>query len=136
MNRRILWAVFLVVGGCQPARPSGPEAAYRAFEDAVTHQNAAGAWALLSASSQRGIEARVKAASEAFPGQIAPEPSSVLIQSGVRTVAGAVTVKSHDGRHAVLEIALDSGRRDVEMVEENGQWRVALPLAIAAMDRK
>ncbi|HVP68134.1 MAG TPA: hypothetical protein VMT17_12810 [Anaeromyxobacteraceae bacterium] len=121
-------AALLLAAGC--TRDLGPEGAYRSLARAVSDRDADGAWALLSAGTQRWLEERAARAAAAAPGVVAPSARALLLGDAAAGVVppAAISVASRSLDRAVLSVAPAGGgaSRDVVAVREGGRWRIDL----------
>ncbi len=130
--RLVVVALSFALGACARAPSDSPEAAYRAFAEALRRGDGRTAYAALSSATRERVEARTRAVSEASQGLVKNDPALVFFQSGTRPgPLGELTRVSADDAQAVLEVAGASGPQEVKLVRESGRWLVDLsdPLA-------
>jgi len=118
-----------LLAGCAPRDPP-PDAVYRAFARATADHDAEAAWALLSASTRRWLEAGAAAAAARAPGVVAAAGPRLLLgdaASGVRPVK-EIEILRQDGEQALLRV-VDAGgaAAQVTLVREGGGWRLEIP---------
>ncbi len=128
MVMRLLAVVVLVTvaAGCRREAANSPEAAYRAFIEAVQKGNTRKAWQSLSPATRRSVEVRSKAISEASKGVVRDEPELLLFQGTRPGPLGEVTQVKADETSALLKVASASGSREVKLVKDSGKWLIDL----------
>ncbi len=128
MVMRLIAVVLLVTvaAGCRREPANSPEAAYRAFIEAVQKGNTRKAWQSLSASTRQKVEERSKAISEASKGVVRDEPELLLFQGTRPGPLGEVTQVKADDTSALLKVASAAGPREVKLVKDSGKWLIDL----------
>ena len=124
-----LFAVVLLVtvaAGCRREPANSPEAAYRAFIEAVQKGDTRKAWQSLSPATRQKVEERSKAISEASKGAVRDEPELLLFQGTRPGPLGDITQLTADDTSAVLKVASASGAREVKLVKDSGKWLIDL----------
>jgi hypothetical protein len=128
MRALALLALLALAPAC--ARELGPEASYRALVKAMAERDADRAWSLLSAASQKRLDALARAAAARAPGVVPASGRQLLIGDAALASPSLVSVslQSQSGDRAALQVE-EAGRapRRVVMVREGGRWRVELP---------
>ena len=137
MVMRTLWGVLLLLlagSACRREPAGSPEAAYRAFVDALQKGNSRKAWTSLSKQTQQKVEARSKQIAEASKGVVRDEPELLLFQGSRPGQIGEVTQVKADDTSAVLKVASASGTREVKMVKDSGKWFIDLSDTLEGSD--
>lgn len=120
-----------LLGGlaCAP-RDLAPEAAYQAFARAAAERDAEAGWALLSRPSRERLDARARAAAARAPGVVAESGQRLLFGDAALGVHPPREVKllRHDADRVTLRVVDAGGAAgEVQMVREEGAWRLELP---------
>ncbi len=125
---RLIAVVLLVTVavGCRAEPANSPEAAYRAFIEAVQKGNTRKAWQSLSPATRQKVEERSKAIAEASKGVVRDEPELLLFQGTRPGPLGEVTQVKADDTSALLKVASASGAREVKLVKDSGKWLIEL----------
>ena len=125
---RLGWLVVIGICACERNAPRPPEElAYRTFAEAVRRGDSAAAWGGLSQTTQRLMEAKAKAVSEASNGAVKNEPALMMFQSGTRPAPlGEVKVLESDGGTTVILVTSSGENHHVVMVREGDRWAVDL----------
>lgn len=131
MPMRFVWLAGLgvlvaVAAGCRREPANSPEAAYRAFIEAVQKGNTRKAWGSLSAATRLKVEERSKAIAEASKGVVRDQPELLLFQGTRPGPLGEVTQVKVDETSALLQVASASGPREVKLVKDAGKWLIDL----------
>jgi hypothetical protein len=129
MVTRVMGVVVLlaVTASCRREPANSPEAAYRAFIEAVQKGNTRKAWASLSHRTRQKVEERSKAIAEASKGVVRDEPEQLLFQGTRPGPLGEVTQVKADDTSALLRVASASGpAREVKLVKDSGKWLIDL----------
>lgn len=101
--------------------------AYRSLLAAVQRDDEARAFALLSERSRTALTARAEELAKASGGTLRPTPVDLLLADPRPPGAAQVSVRSEDGRTAVLAVTGYGGVQEVHLVNEAGHWRVCIP---------
>jgi len=132
----------LSVAACQKGPPTTPEAAFRAFGDAVKRQDARSAFELLGPKSRAALEARSKALAVESKGAVRDEPALLAFRTPAQPApVVSIVVAQADEAAAVLEVktcrqALDASgacpagadvQERVTMTKVGQRWGVELP---------
>lgn len=134
-SRRLLSSIVLAVAlvGCKP--PPGPDDVYRAFAAAARAGDSGQVYGLLSERSRAAYDAEAKALAAREPGVSSNGRDLVLgdLSAGAPRITKLVMLRESP-LSAVLEITVEGSDRmgEVEMVHEQGSWRVVLPNSKAA----
>lgn len=129
-RRAFAAAALLFALACK--RPPGPADAYRQFAAAVREGRSDVAWEHLSKGSRAALDAEARALAARAPGVVpARGQDLVLGDAAFRSppVKSAVVVReSADAAVVAVEVAGEA-KREVELVREDGAWRVVIPPA-------
>lgn len=129
--RRFLAAILLVstmglAWGCN-ASASSPEQAFRSFVGKLQAGDVDGAWDLLSRDSQDELSRIVHERSVESGGAIPDDPKRVILQDASLTrPIDEVEVEALEGDRAILTVRSGGETMPVQMVREEGRWKVAL----------
>lgn len=124
---RLLALLLLASAGCHRFPDDTPVEAYRSMLSAVQRDDDARTLSLLSEQSRSALLARAETLTRASGGSLHPLPVD-LLQADPRPPGPAqVSVKSEDGRTAVLAVTSHGAVQEVHLVNEAGHWRVVIP---------
>ena len=101
--------------------------AYRSLLSAVQRDDDARTLALLSERSRTALLARAETLTQKSGGSLHPAPVDLLQADPRPPGPTQMTVKSEDGRTAVLAVTTHAGVQEVRLVNEAGHWRVVIP---------
>ena len=101
--------------------------AYRSLLSAVERDDDARTLALLSEQSRSALQQRAQTLARASGGSLHPAPVDLLQADPHPPGPTQVTVKSEDGRTAVLAVTTHGAVQEVRLVNEAGHWRVVIP---------
>jgi hypothetical protein len=124
---RLLVLLLLASAGCHRFPDDTPLDAYRSLLSAVQRDDDARTLALLSEASRSALLARADTLNRASGGALHPLPVDLLQADPRPPPAAQVSVKSDDGRTAVLAVAAHGTVQEVRLVFEAGHWRVVIP---------
>jgi hypothetical protein len=124
---RFLALLLLASAGCHRFPDDTPVEAYRSLLSAVQRDDDARTLSLLSERSRTALVARAGALTRASGGSLKPVPVDLLQADPRPPGPTQVTVKSEDGRSAVLAVTTHGGVQEVHLVNEAGHWRVVVP---------
>jgi len=124
---RLLALLLLASAGCHRFPDDTPVEAYRSLLSAVQRDDDAHTLALLSERSRSTLLARADTLNKASGGSLHPAPVDLLQADPRPPGPTQVTVKSEDGRTAVLAVTTHGGVQEVHLVNESGHWRVVIP---------
>lgn len=132
---RVAITLWLLLGACAREPAGSPEAAYRAFAEALRRGDGRTAYAALTPATKAKIEARSKEVSQASGGLVKDDPALIFFQSGTPPgPIGQVKRVSGDDAVAVLEVAGAQGPQRVKLVHETGRWLVDLSESLERRD--
>jgi hypothetical protein len=124
---RLLALLLLASAGCHRFPDDTPVEAYRSLLSAVQRDDDTRTLSLLSEQSRSALLARAETLTRASGGSLHPLPVD-LLQADPRPPGPAqVSVKSEDGRTAVLAVTSHGAVQEVHLVNEAGHWRVVIP---------
>jgi hypothetical protein len=124
---RLLALLLLASAGCHRFPDDTPVDAYRSLLSAVQRDDDARTLALLSEASRSALVARAETLNRASGGALHPLPVDLLQADPRPPAAAQVSVKSEDGRTAVLAVTTHGAVQEVHLVNEAGHWRVVIP---------
>ena len=124
---RLLALLLLAAAGCHRFPDDTPVEAYRSLLSAVQRDEDARALALLTERSRSALTARAEELTRASGGTLRPAPMDLLLADPRPPAAGQLSVRSDDGRTAVLAVTSHGGVQEVHLVREAGHWRVSIP---------
>ncbi len=101
--------------------------AYRSLLSAVQRDEDARALALLTERSRAALRARAEEITRDSGGALHPSPMDLLLADPKPPAPGQLSVRSDDGRTAVLAVTSHGEVQEVHLVREAGHWRVAIP---------
>lgn len=125
----LLAAFALLLPGCERELP--PDATYRALVRAMADGDEEGAWRLLASPTRARLEERARIAAAAAPGVVAPDARALVAGDARRATRppSVITIVRSDASRAVLRVeAPGEAPRDVQLLREDGRWRVDLPV--------
>lgn len=140
-GRAFAGGLMLLVAACA-RQHDDPVAAYGTFSTALKRHEYDQAFKALSTPTQKAIEERAKAVSEAAcpPGALADagarcavktDAPAIFFASGVKVQElGKMTVVERNDTSAVIEVGEDGGSYRQKMVKEANGWRVDLTEAL------
>ena len=128
--------LLVLLSACGGEKPVTPQEAFERFFVTMRayNQDPEGelqrmALEMLSAASRERLNARAATINEGLPEGAKIEPSELLVSRGTprgtRIVSTEVLDQSED--HATLHVVFDAGEAQVNMVREEGHWKVVLP---------
>lgn len=132
LARSSVAAALLALLAVACRRPEGPADRYRVFAAAVRAGDADTVWSMLSERSREMLDERAKeVAARAAPG-VLPSSGRELVLGDLAPSAGRiaqVTVlrESRDAARVAVQLEGASDKEEVQMVREDGRWRVVLP---------
>jgi hypothetical protein len=136
MFLRAFGAFVLLALAC--SRPAGPAETYRLFATAARDGRSDVAWTLLSEGSRAALDAAARDAAARAPGIVPPRGQDLVLgDSAFRSppLKSALVVReSADAALVAVEVE-GAGKHEVEMVREDGAWRVVIPPAALAGER-
>jgi hypothetical protein len=124
---RLLALLLLASAGCHRFPDDTPVEAYRSLLSAVQRDDDTHTLALLSEKSRSALLARAEAITRDSGGSLYPVPVDLLQADPRPPGPTQVTVKSEDGRTAVLAVTTHGAVQEVYLVNEAGHWRVVIP---------
>ena len=124
---RLLALLLLASAGCHRFPDNTPVEAYRSLLSAVQRDDDAHTLALLSERSRSALLARAETLTRMSGGSLHPAPVDLLQADPHPPGQTQVTVKSEDGRTAVLAVTTRGTVQEVQLVKEAGHWRVVIP---------
>lgn len=124
---RLLALLLLASAGCHRFPDDTPVEAYRSLLSAVERDDDARTLALLSEKSRNALQQRAQTLARASGGSLHPTPVDLLQADPHPPGPTQVTVKSEDGRTAVLAVTTHGAVQEVHLVNEAGHWRVVIP---------
>jgi len=131
---RLLALLLLASAGCHRFPDDTPVDAYRSLLSAVQRDDEARTLALLSEKSRTALTARAEELSRASGGTLRPTPVDLLLAEPRPPDPAQVSVRSDDGRTAVLAVTTHGGVQEVRLVREAGHWRVSIPVLETSRD--
>jgi hypothetical protein len=131
---RLLVLLLLASAGCHRYPDDTPVEAYRSLLSAVQRDDEARLLALLSERSRAGLTHRSEALARASGGTLQPRPEDLLLADPRPPAPGQVSVRSDDGRAAVLAVTAHGSVQEVHLVREGGRWRVSIPTLETSRD--
>jgi hypothetical protein len=124
---RLLALLLLASAGCHRFPDDTPVEAYRSLLSAVQRDDDARTLSLLSERSRSALLVRAETLSRATGGSLHPLPVDLLQADPRPPGPTQVSVKSEDGRTAVLAVTSHGAVQEVRLVNEAGHWRVVIP---------
>ncbi|HZW91037.1 MAG TPA: hypothetical protein VFF12_18305 [Myxococcaceae bacterium] len=124
---RLLALLLLASAGCHRFPDDTPVEAYRSLLSAVQRDDDTHTLALLSERSRNALLARAETITKDSGGSLHPVPVDLLLADPRPPGPTQVTVKSEDGRTAVLSVTNHGAVQEVHLVNEAGHWRVVIP---------
>ena len=124
---RLLVLLLLTSAGCHRFPDDTPVNAYRSLLSAVQRDDEARTLALLTARSRGALTARAEEITRASGGTLHPAPADLLLADPRPPGPAQITVRSDDGRHAVLAVSGGGAVQEVHLASEQGHWRVSIP---------
>jgi hypothetical protein len=124
---RLLALLLLASAGCHRFPDDTPVEAYRSLLSAVQRDDDERTLALLSERSRSALLSRAETINRDSGGSLHPVPVDLLQADPRPPGPTQVTVKSEDGRAAVLAVTTHAGVQEVHLVKEAGHWRVIIP---------
>jgi hypothetical protein len=124
---RLLALLLLAAAGCHRFPDDTPVEAYRSLLSAVQRDEDARALALLTERSRAVLTARAEELARASGGTLHPAPMDLLVADPKPPAAGQLSVRSDDGRTAVLAVTSRGSVEEVHLVREGGHWRIVIP---------
>ena len=124
---RLLALLLLASAGCHRFPDDTPVEAYRSLLSAVQRDDDAHTLGLLSERSRSALLARAETLTQKSGGSLHPAPVDLLQADPRPPGPTQVTVKSEDGKTAVLAVTTHPGVQEVRLVNEAGHWRVVIP---------
>ena len=124
---RLLALLLLASAGCHRYPDDTPVDAYRSLLSAVQRDDDARMLGLLSPRSRAALVARAEEIARASGGALHPAPADLLMADPRPPGPGQISVRSEDGRTAVLAVNVHGTVQEVHLVSEAGHWRVSIP---------
>ncbi|HTS82444.1 MAG TPA: hypothetical protein VMH40_17705 [Myxococcaceae bacterium] len=124
---RLLALLLLACAGCHRYPDDTPLDAYRSLLSAAQRDDEARFLGLLSAKSRAELDARAAALAKDSGGTLRPRPADLLLADPRPPAPGQVSVRSEDGKTAVLAVSAHGSTQEVHLVLEAGHWRVSIP---------
>lgn len=124
---RLLALLLLAIAGCHRFPDDTPVEAYRSLLSAVQRDEDARTLSLLTERSRAALTARADAVARASGGTLHPTPVDLLFADPKPPAPGQLSVRSDDGRTAVLAVTAHGTVQEVHLVRELGHWRVTIP---------
>lgn len=124
---RLLALLLLAAAGCHRFPDDTPVEAYRSLLSAVQRDEDARALALLTDRSRSTLTARAQELTKASGGALHLAPMDLFLADPRPPAAGQLSVRSDDGRTAVLAVTSHGSVEEVRLVREAGHWRVVVP---------
>ena len=124
---RLLALLLLAAAGCHRFPDDTPVEAYRSLLSAVQRDEDARALALLTERSRTALRARAEEITRDSGGALRPGPMDLLLADPKPPAPGQLSVRSDDGRTAVLAVTFHGEVQEVHLVREAGHWRVSVP---------
>jgi hypothetical protein len=124
---RLLLLLLLASAGCHRSPDDTPLEAYRSLLSAVQRDDDGRTLALLSERSRTALTARAEQLAKASGGSLHPSPADLLLAEPRPPGPAQVSVRSDDGRAAVLAVTGQGAVQEVHLVNESGHWRVSIP---------
>ena len=125
---RLLALLLLASAGCHRFPDDTPVDAYRSLLSAVQRDDEARTLALLSEKSRTALTARAEELARTSGGTLRPTPVDLLLAEPRPPDPAQVSVRSDDGRTAVLAVTAHGAVQEVHLVREAGHWRVSIPV--------
>jgi hypothetical protein len=119
--------LLLAAAGCHRYTDDTPLEAYRSLLSAVQRDDETHLLGLLSGRSRGELEARAAVLAKDSGGTLRPRPAELLMADPRPPAPGQVSVRSEDGRTAVLAVAGHGAVQEIHLVLEAGHWRVSIP---------
>jgi len=136
MNIRIVVCCAILFLSCRAEPPQDtPEAAYRAFAEAVKKTDEDASFARISAASKRVLGEAAQEAAKLRDVPANDDGRRLMLQSGGRSAAPIATIveKSRTDTKAVLVVTDSTGAaREVPLVREDAAWKVDLAAMLTA----
>jgi len=124
---RLLALLLLASAGCHRYPDDTPADAYRSLLAAAQRDDEERVLSLLSDRSRTELSSRVQQLVRASGGALRASPADYLIPERHSPPPSAVTVRSEDGKAAVLAVTVQGAVQEVHLVREGGHWRVSIP---------
>ncbi len=128
-NRKFLPIALALLGGAASCHGETPDDAFRGFVAAILAHRQDDAWAHLSAASQAAMKAaRDNAAALAPKGTVPDDPKALLFGEdvGLARPIDKIEVVSQSGSRARLSVEAGGEKHEVQMVREDGRWKLDL----------
>lgn len=124
-------AAALLLSACSP-----PNEVAAQFHDALYRGDGAKAFSLLSRSTQERLKEIAKKAHDMSGGTVPNDPTLMIVHgdssmyptpTATQKVVRA-SVLSTEGPHAKVKVRIGEADHEMDLVKENGRWRVDLPI--------
>ncbi|MGC4122656.1 MAG: DUF4878 domain-containing protein [Myxococcales bacterium] len=133
MNRLFpLAALLLALSACSPPADVAVQ-----FHDALYRGDGAKAFSLLSKPTQDQLSAIAKKAHDMSGGTVPNDPTMMIVHgdsslypapTSKQKVVRASTLSS-EGPHAKVKVRIGETDHEMDLVKENGRWRIDLPIS-------